>query len=117
VINYHLPGQDLAVLVECGVDYGSDLEKVERVTIEVGKEVMREVQGGVPDFEPFIRFHTFGESSINFTTILRGQEYVDQYLVKHEFVKRLQRRFKKEGITIPFPIRTLIHHNAPGAPS
>jgi small-conductance mechanosensitive channel len=35
------------------------------------------------------------------------REFVDQFLVKHEFVKRLQARYAKEGIVIPFPIRTL----------
>lgn len=39
--------------------------------------------------------------------ILRAQEFVDQYLIKHEFVKRLHTRFSDEGIVIPFPIRTI----------
>jgi hypothetical protein len=39
--------------------------------------------------------------------ILRAREFVDQYLIKHEFVKRLHARFNQEGIVIPFPIRTL----------
>lgn len=109
VVNHHLPSPDLAVLVDLGVDYASDLEQVERVVMEVGKDVMVTVAGGVSDFEPFVRFHTFGESSIDFTAILRAREYVDQYLVKHEFIKRLHRRFDQEGIVIPFPIRTLVH--------
>jgi small-conductance mechanosensitive channel len=110
VINYHLPSQDLAVLVDVGVDYTSDLRHVERVVTEVGREVMADVPGGVPDFEPFIRYHTFGDSSIKFTVILQAQEFVDQYLIKHEFVKRLHTRFNQEGITIPFPIRTVVVH-------
>jgi small-conductance mechanosensitive channel len=109
VVNHHLPSQDLAVLVEVGVDYASDLRQVERVVMEVGREVMAEVPGGIPDFEPFIRYHTFADSSINFTVILRAKEFVDQYLIKHEFVKRLHTRFNDEGIVIPFPIRTIAH--------
>lgn len=105
--NYYLPDKELAVLVKVGVDYSSDLEHVERVTCEVGKDVMKTVPGGVPDFEPFIRYHTFGDFSINFTVILRGKEFVDQYLLKHEFIKRLHKRYQEEGITIPFPIRTI----------
>jgi len=107
ITNYHLPDKEMAVLVQVGVSYDSDLEKVERVTIEVGKEVMREVPGAVPGFEPFIRYHTFADFSINFTVILRAREFVDQYLVKHEFVKRLHKRYRDEGIEIPFPIRTI----------
>jgi small-conductance mechanosensitive channel len=113
VVNHHLPSQDLAVLVEVGVDYASDLRQVERVVIEVGRRVMAEVPGGVPDFEPFIRYHTFADSSINFTVILRAKEFVDQYLIKHEFVKRLHTRFNDEGIVIPFPIRTIAHRHEP----
>jgi small-conductance mechanosensitive channel len=112
VVNHHLPSQELAVLVDVGVDYASDLRHVERVVTEVGREVMTQVAGGVPDFEPFIRYHTFGDSSIDFTVILRANEFVDQYLIKHEFVKRLHTRFNDEGIVIPFPIRTIAYREA-----
>jgi len=107
VTNYYLPQKEIAVSVQVGVSYDSDLEKVERVTIEVAKEVMKEISGGVPEFQPLIRYHTFADSSVNFTVALRAKEFVDQYLIKHEFVKRLHSRYQKEGIVIPFPIRTL----------
>lgn len=120
LINHHLPSQDLAVLVEVGVDYSSDLRHVEQVVTEVGRSVMLEVPGGVPDFEPFIRYHTFADSSINFTVILRAREFVDQYLLKHEFIKQLHARFDEEGIVIPFPIRTIAQRDGvphPAAPA
>lgn len=107
VTNYYLPEQEMAVLVQVGVSYDSDVEKVERVTMEVAKEVMKEIPGGIPEFEPFIRYHTFADSSINFSVIMRAKEYVDQYLVKHEFIKKLHKRYRDEGIEIPFPIRTV----------
>ncbi len=107
VINYYLPDKEMAVLVQVGVHYNSDLKKVEKITCDVAKEVMKEVQGGVPEFEPFIRYHTFGDFSINFTVILRAKEFVDQYLIKHEFIKRLHERYTKEGIIIPYPIRAI----------
>ncbi len=105
--NYHLPEPELSVYVDVGVHYDSDLEHVERVTKEVARQVMNDVEGGVPNFEPLLRYHTFGDSSINFTVILRGKEFVSQYPLKSEFVKRLRRRYQEEGIIIPFPIRTL----------
>lgn len=105
--NYYLPERELSVLVDVGIDYASDLEKAEKVTIEAAKEVMKTVPGGVPNFEPFLRYHTFGDSSVNFTVILRAQEFVDQHIVRHEFIKRLHKRYAKEGIQIPFPIRTV----------
>jgi small-conductance mechanosensitive channel len=107
VRNYTLPENEMSTLINVGVSYGSDLEKVERVTIEVAKEVLSQVEGGVPGFDPFIRYNTFNSSSIDFTVILRVKEFVNQFLVKHEFVKRLQKRYKQENIEIPFPIRTV----------
>jgi small-conductance mechanosensitive channel len=107
VTNYNLPQQEMSVLVAVGVDYASDLAHVERVTKEVAAEVLRTVEGGVPEFEPLIRFHTFADSSINFNVVLRGKQFTDQFLLRHEFVKRLHVRYAQEGINIPFPIRTL----------
>ncbi len=107
VRNFYLPEKEMAVLVDVGVSYNSDLEKVEKVTIKAAKEIMKEVQGGVSEFEPLIRYHTFDDSSINFTVVLRAREFVDQYLIKHEFIKKLHKRYEEEGIEIPFPIRTV----------
>ncbi|MDD5617777.1 MAG: mechanosensitive ion channel family protein [Candidatus Omnitrophica bacterium] len=107
ITNYYLPDKEMAVLVNLGVHYKSNLAKVEKITCEVAKEVMKEVPGGVQDFEPFIRYHTFGDFSINFSVILRAKEFVDQYLVKHEFIKRLREKYEKEGIIIPYPIRAI----------
>jgi len=112
ITNFCLPGKEMSLLIQVGVSYDSDLEKVEKVTIDVAREVMKTLAGGVTEFDPFIRYHTFDDSSINFTVILRAREFVDQYLLKHEFVKRLHERYNKEGIEIPFPIRT-VHLNQP----
>lgn len=106
--NFHGPGSEMSVLIQAKVAYESDLEQVEKVVIEVGREVMTEVEGGVPDYQPLVRFHTFGEHSIDFTVILRVREYGAQFLVKHEFIKRLHARFQREGIQIPLPTRTIV---------
>ncbi len=107
VTNFYLPDKEMAVLVNFGIHYNSDLKKVEKVTCEVAKQVMREVPGGVAGFEPFIRYGSFGDFSINLTVILRVKEFVDQYLIKHEFIKRLHECYAKEGIVIPYPIRAI----------
>ena len=105
--NYAMPETEQSTLVQLGVAYGSDLQQVERVTVDVAKEVLRDVEGGLREFEPFIRFHTFGDSSIDFSVILRVREFTDRYLVTHEFIKRLKVRYEGEGIEIPFPQRVL----------
>ena len=118
--NYHRPEQQMSLLLQVAVGYGSDLDHVERVTTEVARSVMTEVAGGVPDHEPLIRFHTFTEAGIGFTVILRTLEFSDQYLIKHEFIKHLYRRYRSERIEIPVPGRTVVMREAaeaPGGPS
>ncbi|QIP75396.1 mechanosensitive ion channel family protein [Streptomyces sp. VN1] len=105
--NFMRPEQRLTILVQVGVSYDSDLEHVERVTTEVVAEVMTEITGAVPEHEPAVRFHTFGDSRIGFTVILGVGEFSDQYRIKHEFIKRLHRRYRAEGIRIPSPARTV----------
>jgi len=111
VTNCSLPEQEMSLLIQVGVSYASDLEHVEEVSIDVARQVMKQTAGGV-DAEPLVRFHTFGDFSVDFTVILRVAEFVDTFAVKHAFVKRLHARFKEEGIEIPFPIRT-VHLQAP----
>ena len=109
--NYNLPNLEVAVLIEIGVSYDSDLEKVEEVTIQAAREILEKTEGGVKTFDPFIRYHSFNDSSIGFTVILRAQQFVNQYLIKHEFIKYLHTKYMEYDIEIPFPIRSLILKN------
>lgn len=108
VTNYYQPKKAMNLLIEVGIDYSSNLEEVEQVTLEVAREILKEVPGAEETFEPFMRYHTFGDSSINFTVYLRCKEFYEKFLVQHEFIKRLKKRYDQEGINIPFPIRTVI---------
>jgi len=107
ITNYNMPEIDAAVKVQMGVHYASDLAHVEKVVMEVASDVMKQVPGGVPNYEPLVRYHTFDASSINFSVIMRAKTFTDQYLITHEFIKRIHRRFDQEGIVIPFPIMAL----------
>ena len=108
VKNFSLPRKALWVSVEVGVSYDSDLQRVEQVTLDVARQVLSAIDGGVADEEPVLRYHTFGDSSINFEIRMLVREFESQGPVKHELIKRLHERFNEEGIEIPFPIRTLI---------
>jgi small-conductance mechanosensitive channel len=109
--NYHLPAKEITLTMNIGVSYDSDLEQVERVTVEVAKDVMREIAPELVENEPYIRFHTFGESSIDFTLYMRVSEYFDQRIGKHLVIKKLHKRYQELGISIPFPIREVYVQN------
>jgi small-conductance mechanosensitive channel len=109
VTNFHLPEHELSVTVPVGVAYESDLEHVEQVTIEVGREVMQEVDGAIPGHEPTIRYTDFGGSSVNFNVGLRAAEVTRQAVITHEFIKRVHRRYQKEGISFQSPAETIVY--------
>jgi small-conductance mechanosensitive channel len=112
--NYHLPAKEITLTMNVGVSYDSDLELVERVTIEVAKEVMQEIAPELINNEPYIRFHTFNDFSIDYTLYMRVSEFFDQRIGKHLFVKKLHKRYQKEGIQIPFPIQDVYFHGIAG---
>jgi small-conductance mechanosensitive channel len=106
VVNYYLPNPETACIVRVGVAYESDLEKVERVTTEVAEQVMKKVVGEI-DFRPFIRYQAFGDYSIYLDVVMRVKEPTQKFSLVHEFIKELHKKYKEEGIEIPFPIRTI----------
>jgi small-conductance mechanosensitive channel len=108
VINYFRPRPEMSVVIPVGVSYDSDLDHVERITCEVGAEVMRQVPGGVTSHSPVVRFAKFGDSSIDLNVVLRTTEFAQQYLIVSEFVKRLHARYRREGIDVPYPTRTMV---------
>ncbi|AFZ58993.1 mechanosensitive ion channel family protein [Anabaena cylindrica FACHB-243] len=110
--NYHLPAKEITLTINVGVSYDSDLELVERVTVEVAKEVMKEIAPELLQNEPYMRFHTFNDFSIDFTLYMRVSEFFDQRIGKHLFVKKLHKRYQLEGIQIPFPVRNVYMHES-----
>jgi len=107
IINYFYPEKELSVPVEVGVHYRSDLEHVERVTLEVVRRILETHEWGVSDYETFVVYRSFGESSIDFTVMLRAKEYFNRFWVKSAFIKALHKRYAEENINIPYPIRAL----------
>ena len=116
--NYSRPREDVVIVIPIGVGYESDLEQVERVTVEVAREIMIEVDGYEPMFNsegvdinplaPVVRFQEFADSSINFNAVLHAKKFANQYIIKHKFIMAITKRYREEGINIPFPIRTLL---------
>ncbi|MCI0555613.1 MAG: mechanosensitive ion channel family protein [Anaerolineae bacterium] len=108
VTNYHLPERPMASRVQVGVSYDTDIEEVERILLEEAKKSIGEIPGLLAEPEPSVRFSPgFGASSLDFTLIFHVAEFDNQFLIQHELRKRIFKRFKSEGIEIPFPIQTV----------
>jgi small-conductance mechanosensitive channel len=112
VTNYHLPESRMSLLIPIGVSYDCDPDFIEDILVEEAVKGAREIPGLLEEPAPFVRFIPgFGDSSLNFTLICQVKEFVDQYLAQHELRKRIFKRFRKEGVEIPFPIRTVYMKN------
>ena len=93
--------------IRCGVHYESDLRRVREIALEVANEMVQALDEADKSFEPWMRFEEFGDSSINFTVVVRAMGYAERFVLVSEIIVRLHERFNEEGIVIPFPLRTL----------
>ncbi len=114
IVNDSLPEQETEIVVQCGVGYGSDLKKVEKVTLDVARKIQETVPGAVKGFEPSMRYHTFADSNINFSVSLRLKNIRERFIVRHEFIKALKERYDKEKIDISFPVRKIYYGKGKG---
>ncbi len=107
IINYSMPVKQTNVIINCGVAYDSDLEKVEKVTLEVARKVQKNLKECDEKWEPRMRFYNFGESNIEFRVILRAKDFAYRYKIMDKFIKELKKQYDKEGIEISWPVRKI----------
>ncbi|GAL01101.1 potassium efflux system KefA protein [Nonlabens ulvanivorans] len=107
--NYGLT-KTMRVIVHCGVGYESDLDHVREVAKQAILDNFDQINSK-DDVEFYYR--EFGDSSINF--MLRFYYDIENGLQKlintSEAIIVIKKAFDKEGINIPFPIRTLQFDN------
>ena len=106
--DFEEPEKSVLFSIDCGVSYQSDLENVEKVTIDVAREVLKRVPEGAKDYEPVVRFKQFSDSNINFSIVLKSNDRAGQFVVKHEFIKALSKRYREEKINMEYPVRKLL---------
>lgn len=97
--NLSYPDPQIRVSVEVGVAYGTDLEKVKKILMNIC-ESHPDVLDDPP---PVAYFINFGASSLDFKLLCRVPKWELQWRVAEEIRMEIDRVFKKEGIEIPFP--------------
>ncbi len=104
LLNYSRHGHR-RIDLEVGISYGDDLASVRRVTLEA----VRSVKGVLTDHPIDLYFTEFGNSSINFQVRfwIEFARQTDFLGARSEAIMRIKSAFDRNGITIPFPIRTL----------
>jgi small-conductance mechanosensitive channel len=116
VTNFHLPEKRMGSSVQVSVSYGSDLDKVEAILLDVVRRGVQEIVGTVAEPAPNVLLDPgFGDSGLGFTVNYQIVEFASQFGVRNEMRKRILRRFLEEGIEMPFPTRTVYLRGGPEA--
>jgi small-conductance mechanosensitive channel len=113
IVNYTEPDTQFRITTSVGVAYGTDVGKVSGILHEVAEahpKVLKEPE----KYRPLVRFTEFGDSSLNFQLWTWIDNVYDRFEVKTDLNKEIDRRFKEENITIPFPQRTVWMHETKG---
>jgi len=101
VINWSHLDEISRFSVNVGVAYGSDVELVKRILLEVAKKH----KSITLENEPFVRFTDFGESSLDFELFFWTNESFIVENIKSDLRFEINRAFIENNITIPFPQR------------
>lgn len=104
IMNYSARGSR-RVDISLGVSYGDDLEKARRVAMEA----VAALPARLPDREVELFYEEFAESSIDFTVRfwIAFETQKDYLAARSDAIIRIKQAFDANGITIPFPTRTL----------
>ncbi len=101
LFNWTQNGSDTIENVEIGVAYGSDVELVRKVLIDVAKSHPKILK----NVEPGVRFTDFGESSLLFKIVFTINDSYDHLRIKSDLRFEIDKKFREHNIKIPFPQR------------
>jgi small-conductance mechanosensitive channel len=106
VINKTEPDSSLRINVIVGVAYGSPVDKVKEIILDAVRS-QDDVIVDAPERKPSVQLIDFAESSLTFRTRFFIEDLHDQWSVRTAVREHINQRFADEGISIPFPQRTL----------
>ncbi|MCF4098011.1 mechanosensitive ion channel domain-containing protein [Maritalea mediterranea] len=89
--------------IPIGVAYGSDLEKVNKILLEIAQDHDNVLKRP----EPFVFFQGFGDSSINFQLRIHVNDYTIYPRVQTDILFAIDKAFREQNVEIPFPQRDL----------
>jgi len=99
------PDRKKRILVNVGVAYGSDIERVKEILYDVIEDQEHVVKE--EGLEPVVRFTEFADSSLEFNLRFWIDDYLEQWNVASNIRDRIDQEFRDAEVTIPFPQRTV----------
>lgn len=109
VVNWSQNNRVTRFDVSVGVAYGSDTALVRKILLEVVKEHKDVLKKP----EPMVLFRDFGNSSLDFSVYFHSHNLFRIEVTKSELRFAIDKEFRANNITIPFPQRDIWFKNAP----
>jgi MscS family membrane protein len=103
VTNFALPDIQIKIRVNVGVAYGTDPNRVREILMKVASENTQVMKNPAPE----AYFIEFGEFALNFQLGVWITDFHEKFKVIDRLNTRINEEFKKAGIEIPYPSRTL----------
>lgn len=103
IINWTHNNEKSRFDVSVGVDYASDVKKVESLLLEVCNENKNVLENP----KPFVRLNEFGDSSVKFTVYFWAKNMFRVENIKSDVRKAIFAKFAEHKVSIPFPQRVL----------
>ncbi len=97
LVNFSMPDPETGFTVSLVTGYEVSLNRVEEVTLEVARDVVSRSGSAVASFGPVVRFTSLIDG-VQFQVGFRSKTFSDRAVLRHEFLKAIDERFKKEGI-------------------
>ncbi|HWF07141.1 MAG TPA: mechanosensitive ion channel domain-containing protein [Bryobacteraceae bacterium] len=111
--NYSMPDRRMGMSVSFGVDYESDVARVERILLEEATAAAAQIDGLLAEPAPSVLFNPGpSDSALVFQVNCNVADFAAQGRVQSELRKRLFNRLKAEAINMPFPTRTVLLRGA-----
>ena len=98
IINWSLQDTITRVIIKVGVAYGSDVQLVRELLMQIAQSNSRVLK----DPEPLVLFLNFGESTLDHELRVHVKELADRNMAIDEINREIDRRFKEHGIEIAF---------------
>lgn len=99
IINESAPYPQYRLKIQVGVAYGTDLDFVEGVLLDIAAHSDKIVSQPFPR----VRFRSLADSSVNCELLVWVTDPRERGMQTHLFLKEIHKRFLVEGIQIPFP--------------
>ncbi|MCX6707627.1 MAG: mechanosensitive ion channel family protein [Candidatus Woesearchaeota archaeon] len=100
ITNYNLPEEEISFFVPVSIAFRNDLDKVEKVTLKVAKEAMKD-DLKVYGFEPFVTYGDIVNSTIIINANFKAKSFADFGKLRNNFLMNIAKEYQKSRVEMP----------------